>query len=199
MMRFILLIYLTASVATAPVSAHPEKDAPATGVEIGTLFGLSRFPSDEATVIGVPGLLVLSLIAAPTSSLYVLWFPSEHEQLAIGSEFSFGMSEINFGMSEYDEVIASLHLGGRGTFFLRNNSVSGPYLLGIGALISLYEGNRNFSSSKHVFSASGGLGYQWRVGPAFVLRTEGRYRRWIDDGENEFSLFLGLGTRLGGK
>ena len=80
-------------------------------------------------------------------------------------------------------------LEAEGTFFLRSNTVSGPYLLGIGTLISLYEGNRNFSSSKHVFSASGGLGYQWRVGPAFVLRTEGRYRRWIDDGENEFSLF----------
>lgn len=139
-MRFILLICLTAFVATAPVFAHPEKAAPATGVEIGTLFGLSHFPSRELTIIGIPDPLVFSLTFA-TPSLYVLWFPSE--RLALGSEFNFGV----------------------------------------------------------------GLGYQWRVGPAFVLRTEGRYRMWfldeefplIADGTNEFSLFIGLGTRLGGR
>ena len=69
MLRFILLICLTAFVATAPVFAHPEKDAPVTGVEIGTLFGLSHFPSRELTIIGVPDPLVFSFTFA-TPSLY---------------------------------------------------------------------------------------------------------------------------------
>ena len=57
MLRFILLACLTAFVATAPVFAHQGEDAPATGVEIGTLFGLSRFSAEgegELSLIGVP-------------------------------------------------------------------------------------------------------------------------------------------------
>ncbi len=195
MLRF--FAYLTAFVTTTPIFAHPhpEKDAPATAVEIGMLLGLSRFPSDETTHIMVPS--TPSLFAPPGNpSLYVSWFPSE--QLSLGSEFSFGSLS-----GDSSPEITTLYLGGQGALFLRSNAVSGPYLLGNGALIGLY----GESASDHAFTSGGGLGYQWRVGPAFVLRTEGRYRQWfhgeevplIADGANEFSLFLGLGTRLGGR
>ena len=194
MLRFILLICLTAFVATAPVFAHPEKDAPVTGVEIGTLFGLSHFPSRELTIIGVPDPLVFSFTFA-TPSLYVSWFPSE--RLALGSEFSFGRSKDDHGVET-----TTLYFGVRGTFFLRSNAVSGPYTLLNGALLSLYEAipfEGYGSSFEHRFYAGVGLGYQWRVGPAFVLRTEGRYRTRMFNrpGVDEFSLFLGLGTRMG--
>lgn len=192
MLRFILLAFLTAFVATASVFAHLEKDTPATGVEIGTLFGLSRFPSEGVTSIGVPvGIGALGTYGYP--SLYVLWFPSD--QLAIGPEFSFGWR------SSDGAGFSSLYLAGRGAFFLQSNAVSGPYLLGNGVLAGLYfEG-----FSEHAFSVGAGLGYQWRVGPAFVLKAEGRYRRWFhefnkfDEGLNDFSLLFGLGTRLGGR
>ena len=202
MLRFILLICLTAFVATAPVFAHPEKDAPATGVEIGTLFGLSHSPSRKLTIVGIPDPLVFSFTFA-TPSLYVSWFPSE--RLALGSEFSFGRSKDGHGVET-----TTLYFGIRGAFFLRSNAVSGPYTLLNGALLSLYEAipfEGYGSSFEHMFHAGVGLGYQWRMGPAFVLRTEGRYRMWfldeefplIADGTNEFSLFIGLGTRLGGR
>ena len=196
MLRFILLTCLTAFVATVPVFAHQGEDSPATEVEIGVLFGLlSRSPSYETIHIGVPS-TVSGIVLPGIPSLYVSWFPSG--QLALGSEFSFGRFSFD------DGGINTLYLGGRGGLSLRSNAVSGPYLLGNGALLHLFVDN---GGSDTYFSAGAGLGYQWRVGPAFILRAEGRYRRWfhdeefplIVDGANEFSLFLGLGTRLGGR
>ncbi|MDE2742997.1 MAG: hypothetical protein OXI58_15495 [Gemmatimonadota bacterium] len=210
MLRFIFLICLTAFVATAPVFAHPEKDASMSGVEIGTLFGLSRSPSNETIHIGVPS--TISTIVPPgIPSLYVSWFLSE--RLALGSEFSFGRFSVDDeGDDEDDDAhgFTTLYLGGRGAFFLQSNAVSGPYLLGNGALMNLHllgDEDDPYNVPHTYFSAGAGLGYQWRVGPAFVLRTEGRYRMWfldeefplIADGTNEFSLFIGLGTRLGGR
>ena len=207
MLYLIFLTCLTTFATATPVVAQPTEKIvhSATGVEIGTLFGLSHSPADGTTVIGVPEPLVFSF-RPEAPSLYVLWFPSK--QLALGPEFSFGvwswLEEVwSEGVrSEEKTSLSTLYLGGRGAFFLQSNAVSGPYLLGNGALLGLYaEG-----SSLHAFSTGAGLGYQRRVGPAFVLRVEGRYRRWVDDGddlfgdgENEFSLFLGLGTRLGGR
>lgn len=199
MLRFILLACLTAFVATAPVFAHPEKDAPAMGVEIGTLFGFSRISWATAggpiTLLGVPATPVgNSGFGIGNPSLYVSWFPSE--RLAIGPEFGFG----DFGARSFDGAYLSksyLYLGGQGAFFLQSNAVSSPYLLGNGALSGVYWES---GSSHHDFAAGVGLGYQWRVGPAFVLKAEGRYRQWFRElDEDEFSLLLGLGTRLGGR
>ena len=46
------------------------------------------------------------------------------------------------------------------------------------------------------FSAGAGLGFQLRLGPAFVMRVEARYRRWFDDQVDDYSLLFGLGTRM---
>ena len=195
MLRFIFIACLTTFLVTAPVFAHPE-DAPVTGVEIGTLFGLSHFPSSDLTIIGIPEPLLFSSTLTP--SLYVSWFPSE--RLSLSSEFSFGRSRDEHGVDT-----SALYLGGQGAFFLRNNALSGPYTLGNGALLGLYEMvpfEGYGSSFEHRFYVGVGLGYQWRVGPAFVLRTEGRYRTQIWShrrSEDAFSLFLGLGTRLGSR
>ena len=175
-----------AKIAKEPVTGMGE--APG-GVEIGTLFGLSHLSSnrDGGTWIGVP---------APTwniignSSLYVSWFPTE--KLSIGPEFSFGSTSY----SDHSVTFSTLYIGGRGAFFLQSNAVSGPYLLGHSAMLLVGEYDDDFEGH---FFAGAGLGYQWRLGPAFVLRAEGRYRRWFDDKANDFSLMLGLGTRLGGR
>ena len=96
--------------------------------------------------------------------------------------------------------MVSLYLGGQAAFFLQSNAVSGPYLLGHGALAHTKDSGYAFSDdSESEFSVGAGLGYQWRLGPAFVLRAEGRYRRWFEDEVNDFSLTLGLGTRLSGR
>ena len=191
MLRFILFACLTAFVATTPVFAHQGEAPPATGVELGTLFGL-HYLDDEATSIAVPTAPLFSFFGIP--ALYVSWFPGEH--LAIGPEFSFGRSSLS------GDDFTSLYLGGRGAFFLQSNAVSGPYLLGKGALVVL----ESDIDADAVFFVGAGLGYQWRVGPAFVLRTEGQYQRGFDsldalfdDGSNNFLFLLGLGTRLGGR
>ena len=157
----------------------------ATGIEIGTLFGLSHLSSngDGITIIGVPS-APLAFFGNP--SLYVSWFPNE--QLAIGPEFSLGRLS-----GEYFSA-TSLYLGGRGAFFLQSNAMSSPYIMGHGALLVT---NGFDAESETDFSAGAGLGYQWRLGSALVLRAEGRYRYWFDDEVNDFSFLLGLGTRAG--
>lgn len=200
MLRLTLLEHLTPFVpfvlfvATTPVFPHQEEDAPATGVEVGTLFGFAYSPSSEASVIGGPSTPVLS--GAPgIPSLYVSWFPSE--RLALGPEFSLGM------VSDGEDALTELYLGVRGAFFLRSNAVSSPYLLVNGSLQELVANG----GSETYFAAEAGLGYQKRVDSAFVLRVEGRYRRWFHNEEFPFieyrasrlSLLIGLGTRFGGR
>ncbi len=180
-----------AEIGREPVMGTVES---ATGVEIGTLFGLSHLSDEDdgLTFIGVPTLSDFPSAALGNPSLYVSWFPSE--QLALGPEFSLG--RISLGIDEVDEdfTLTTLYLGGRGAFFPQGNAVSGPYLSGHVALGIVDDED----DSESEFSAGAGLGYRWHLGPAFVLRAEGRYRRWFDDeGPNDFSLLLGLGTRAG--
>ena len=172
----------------------PKKDAPTPMVEIGTLFGLSHSLSEdfESTAIGVPSAILGS---AGTPSLYVSWFPTE--DLSIGAEFGFGRTSGSKSLVGQTREFArtSFYLGGRGAFFPQGNAMSGPYLLGHGARSYI----KIESSSTTNFSAGVGLGYHWRIAPAFSLRAEGQYRRWFESKSNTFSLMLGLGTRLGGR
>ena len=237
MLRFIMVVCLTAFVVTAPVFAQQTKDVvylkngdivwgtiveqipgeslkiqtadgsvfvygmteiskivkepameteeAATGIEIGTLFGLSHLSSngDGITIIGVPS-APLAFFGNP--SLYVSWFPNE--QLAIGPEFSLGR------FSSDGDGITSLYLGGRSAFFLQSNTMSSSYIMGHGALLVI---SASDAESETDFSVGAGLGYQWRLGSALVLRAEGQYRRWFNEKINDLSLIIGLGTRLG--
>ena len=182
--RLIVVVCLTALVATAPLFAQ-EREESAAGIETGTLFGLSHAPDEtdtDLTVIGVPGSLLVGYWGNP--ALYVLWFPSE--ALSIGPEFS--LSRIS---SKNGFAINTLYLGGRGAFSLRVNTMSGAYVLVQGALGVV----NNEARTATDFSAGAGVGYRWHLGPVFVLRAEGGFRRWFDDEDNVFSLLLGLGTR----
>lgn len=180
--RLIVVVCLTVLVATAPLFAQ-EREESAAGIEIGTLFGLSHVPDEtdaDLTVIGVPSSPLVVYPGNP--ALYVFWFPSK--ALAIGPEFSLG--RISNGL-----VINTLSLGGRGAFSLRANTMSGAYVLVQGALWVV----NNEARTTTDFSAGAGVGYRWHLGPVFVLRAEGGYRRWFDAEDNVFSLLLGLGTR----
>ncbi|MDE2997528.1 MAG: hypothetical protein OXU79_00445 [Gemmatimonadota bacterium] len=157
------------------------------GFEVGTLFGLTHHASDGegATVIGLPSSPTLGIPGIP--SLYVSWFPVA--RMSVGSEFSAGRTAGDvFG-------ITSLYFGGRGTYFPLGTARSGLYVLCQGAL-------RHFDLRERPsvtdLAVGGGLGYRRRLGPAFVLRAEGRYRRWFDDGVDDFSLLFGLGAQSGG-
>ena len=103
-------------------------------------------------------------------------------------------------MDDEDDAIAltSLLLGGRAAFFPAGTSTSMPgiYLLGQGSLWRMWHNSDGDDESETDFTAGFGMGYQWRIGPAFVLRMEGQYGRWFDEELNSFSLVLGFGTRL---
>ena len=184
MQRLVVVVCMALFVLTATVFAQ-EMEAVA-GLEIGTLFGLTHHSSDGegATIIGVPSSPTLGIPGIP--SLYISWFPVA--DISIGSEFSAGRTSGDiYG-------ITSIYFGGRGAFFPLGSETSGLYLLGHGAVRHFAIRERDSVTD---FAAGGGLGYRWRLGPAFVLRSEGRYRRWFDDGVNDFSLLIGLGTRGG--
>ena len=206
MLRFILITYLMVLATASQVFAQQPiedggrlkregdvdavKNAPDLGAEIGTLFGLTHLrvisedpfgDDDGVTLIGVPG----HPISLGDQTLYVSWFPSE--QLAIRPEFNLSQ------FSDKVESFTLLYLGGQGAFFPKSNATSGLYILGRGGLLTV-----SADGSPGAFlSVGAGLGYQWHLGSAFVLRTEARYQRWLGVGGNGLSLVIGLGTRVG--
>ncbi len=161
------------------------------GVEIGTLFGVSHLSSEGESITSI--FLPSGGVISPSLPLiYISWFPSE--KLIMGSEFSFGITSAD----DDDITLSSLYLGSQTAFFFRSNAMSGAYVLGQGAL-HVFRGSNNLASDTETdFIAGAGLGYQWRIGSALVLRTEWRYRRWFDNASNEFLFIFGLGIRLGG-
>ena len=175
--------------------------------EVGTQFGISHIiPEGEdsttrITYTRLPASTFLDTGSAPTS-LYATWFPNK--QFAIGTEFSFGrisVSEEYWGEEETGSI-TTLHLGGRAAFFPLSHLESSPYVLGrISQTIFTGEEFFFFDDERTLTSFGIGLGYQWRIGAAFVFRAEGQYQRLLvsdeDDDANEFSLILGIGTRFG--
>lgn len=185
----------------------------ATDFEFGTQFGISRLVPDDndsdysssITYAQIPSSL-LYLGSSPTA-LYATWFPSN--QFAIGPEFGIGRISVSFSDEYWDEeeseTLTTLHLGGRVAYFLQSHAVSTPYLLGRASatIFSGGEGAFLFDEEQTMTSVGIGLGYQWRIGQAFVLRTEAQYQRVFiedeDEDANEFSLIIGIGTRFGSK
>lgn len=171
--------------------------------EVGMLFGVVSRGADDTgggTLIELPG----GEIAGPgrsLPSLHVSWLAGE--RLAIGPEFAFRRTSSDFEYvgESFDATFNELWLGGRAAFFPGGSSMPGIYLLGQGSL-SWYDWDDRVSrndASETDYSAGLGMGYQWRIGPALLLRMEGQYRRWLDAEADVFSLVLGLGTRLGGR
>ena len=195
-----------------------KKDAPATGVEIGTLFGITRSSSfrDGITSIQVPSSSLLGGVGPISSlpALYLSWFPSE--RVAIGPEVALGR------ISQDGGSFTSFLLGCRAAFFVRSSSIfrqpkghktpgrhsvsapggsamRGIYVLGQGSLWTIQDsGNFRFNGIDDTdFSAGLGLGHLWLIGSALTLQIEVQYRRWFDAEFNNFSLVFGVGTRLG--
>ena len=147
--------------------------------EVGTQFGISHLiPTSEddsstsITYTRLPSGTFLDIGTSPTS-LYATWFLGK--QFAIGPEFSFGRTSVSeeYWDEEDTESITILYLGGRASYFLFNHSVSSPYVLGR-VSHTIFNGDDSFffDDNLSLTSFGGGLGYQWRIGPAFVLRAE---------------------------
>ena len=176
--------------------------------EVGTRFGISHLAPDtdedsfftSITYTNIPS--APAYIGSAPTALYATWFPSK--QFAIGPEFSLGRMSVSaeyWGESD-TESITTFYLGGRAAYFLLSHAVSSPYLLGR-VSVTILSGEDAFLFDEGTTLTSGGigLGYQWRIGPAFIFRAEGQYQRLLvpdeDDDANEFSLIFGIGTRFG--
>ncbi len=191
----ILTIFCFTLLASFVGPMHP---ALATEFEVGTQFGISRLGPDEddsssITFTHIPTSFMY--FGSSPTSLYVTWFPGT--QFAIGPEFSFG--RMSFSDETETSDITSIYLGGRTAFFLRSHAVSTPYLLGRMSHTIISDEDTFLFGDETMTSFGLGLGYQWRIGTAFVLRTEAQFQRVLveDDNANEYSLIIGIGTRFG--
>ena len=181
--------------------------------EIGTQFGISHLApnvdDDYATSLTytrVPSGAFFDISSTPTS-IYATWFLGKH--FAIGQEFSFGSTVFHEeGSWEAENTnVTSLYVGGRAAYFLHKHTMSSPYVLARVYMATFHgEGPLFIDGSTTVTSFGVGLGYQWRIGQAFVLRIEGQYQRVSlsfeddfngDETANEFSFIIGIGTRFG--
>ena len=218
------VLSLLTGIGTKVGQVNPEQGVHTPRVEIGTLFGLShlRPASDDGgvTIIGAPG---QSMLYLGDQTLYVSWFPSK--QLAIRPEFS--LSQFSDGVEHItalylggqgaffpnSNATSGPYILGRGGLWIR------PYESGYEE-IDVYGGSGDYDEpdvydeppidkepelydepeAEPVFSVGAGLGYQWHLGSAFVLRMEARYQRWLGEySGNGLSLLVGIGTRLGGR
>ena len=143
---------------------------PSVKSEIGTLFSLRHLRSSYWYDTRTTNIVVPSALS--------FWLiPTE--MAAIGSEILF---------ASIDTDVAFL-LTGKVAFSPSYTSTPSIYVLGTGSLT--YD-------DRSTSGAGVGMGLRARIGPAFVLRMEGRYERWFENEENIFSLLFGLGTELGG-
>ena len=105
--------------------------------------------------------------------------------------------------------ITSVYLGGKVAYFLKSHATSSPYILGRFSLYTLSAVDDFLDEIGILANFGVGFGYQWRIGPAFILRTEAQYQRLFPSGGdtsdfednlgvvNELSLIIGIGTRFG--
>ncbi len=195
---YITLIVLTVSLIS-PITLTFAND-----FEFGTQFGISRFTPDDGdstasiTYSQFPS-AIMSFGTTPTL-LYATWFPTD--MFAIGPEFSYGrvsISEEIWG-EENTSNITSIYMGGRVSFYILGHSTSSPYLFGhVSQTILSGDETFIFDSDETLSNIGFGVGYQWRVGSAIVLRAEGHYHRIFFDEENanEYSLTFRIGNRFG--
>ena len=186
--------------------------------EIGTQFGVSRLVPDldddyaaSLTYTRLPSGAFFDVSSTPPS-IYATWFLGQH--FAIGPEFSFGSTVLHADSEDFEDSweeentnITALYFGGRAAYFLRNYTRSSPYILTRVSMATFHgEGSLFLDGGATLRSFGAGLGYQWRIGQAFVLRTEGQYHRVFlsfeddfngDETANEFSFIIGIGSRFG--
>ena len=182
--------------------------------EIGTQFGISHLVPNvdddyaaSLTYTRVPSGSFFDISSTPPA-IYATWFLGKH--FAIGQEFSFGSTvfhEDEDSWGEGNTNVTSLYVGGRAAYFLHKHTMSSPYVLTRVSMATFHgEGPLFVDGGTTLTSFGVGLGYQWRIGQAFGLRTEGQYQRVSlsfeddfngDETANEFSFIVGIGTRFG--
>ncbi len=183
-----------------PALANDLQPIPGSNFEVGTLIGITHITPDEEdidssiTLTHIP--TSFAYIGASPTSLYFTWYPSSH--IAIGPEFSYGrmtVTDTYFGETD-SSSLTSVYLGGRVSVSLLEHTVSTPYIYGRVSYTILDDDG---DSSDSITGFGIGIGYRWRLGTSFVLRTEAQLQRITIDEEtsNEYALIIGIGTRFG--
>ncbi len=198
--------------AAAPIATGSPTVNPTFDFEIGTQFGMSHLMPDSEdsstasiTFTRLPSGTFVDIGSSPTSLCATVFFG---KHFAMGSEFGFGRISVSDESWDGEDTgsITTLHLAGRATYFPFRHFVSSPYVFGRITRTIFSGEDILFFDADDLFLASlgGGFGYQWRIGDAFVLRTEAQYQRVFDDdtidadgNAHEFSFIIGIGTRFG--
>lgn len=179
----------------------------ATGIDIGTQFGISHIvPEDERdtttyTFTRLPSGSLFD-IGSPPTSLYAMLYP--HKHIGIGPEFSYGVTSISISYEQFEgniDRLSTLHLGAKLALYLMDYRLSSPYLNGRISRTSYSGDSDNFfisDESEHITGIGIGAGYQFVIKPAFVLRLEAQMNRLVIDDENAigYGLMISIGTRL---
>ena len=107
-------------ILNTPAVAH----SAAGGIEVGTIFGISRYRDDDGltTSVGLPG------------SAYISGFLIE--KLSLGAEFTYAKMSFEEDASWWEEdeslTLYAVAVGPRVTFYPYGHSMSGPYFMGQG-------------------------------------------------------------------
>lgn len=183
----------------------PIHHAVADEYEVGTQFGLSRLVPDEdsdfnLTITHLPTSFMY--VGASPTSLYYTWYPSKY--FSLGPEFSYGRLSVTETYSDESDTtgITAIYLGGRVAFFFMDSAASSPYLLGRVSQTILNGNDEYFFDDDEILTSFGlGVGYQWRIGSSFALRTEAQFQRVYvaEEFATEYALVIGIGSRFGGK
>ena len=201
---FSLTLLLSFALPLYPTFANDLQPALGSDFEFGTQFGITHLtPDDEdiessVTLTHIP--TSSAYIGASPTSLYFTWYPSSH--IAIGPEFSYGrMTVTDEYWDESDTAsLTSLHFGVRVAVSLLKYSVSTPYMLARMSFTIIDDDETLLYGDSDTITSFGlGIGYQFRLGASFVLRTEAQYQRLTIEEEhaNEYALIVGIGTRFG--
>ena len=201
---FSLTLLLSFTLPLYPVFASELQPVIGADFEFGTQFGITHItPDDEdldssVTLTHIP--TSFAYIGASPTSLYFTWYPISH--VAIGPELSYGRMTVTDEYWDDTETssLTSLYFGGRVAISLLKYSVSTPYILArMSFTIVDDDDTLLFGDSDTITSFGLGIGYQFRLGASFVLRTEAQYQRLTIEEEhaNEYALIIGIGTRFG--
>ena len=166
------LLILAGLVLTAPPAWAQEPR-----VEIGASMAnlVIGLEDEDITVFGVPtaGFGVLS------PGIYASFFIGNH----VAVEPQLGLIVVS-GDGDTDYL---LNFVGQVNYFVQGADRSSPYVFASGGVID------SSGTGQTPKSVSGGAGYRFRLGDRLVLRADGRFTHFTEDGGNIVALTLSIG------
>ncbi len=154
-------------------------------LELGTQTGFTFLHTDGVTntLFGFPGGGTQGMPA-----IYLAAFLSP--RIALEPQMSFTHSTVHTHVGDFDVTRSENVFGGvvRLAGYLQDPR-SSPYLFADLGILAATNANSQVAPGF-------GIGYRGVVSRYLVLRPEARYRKWTDNGPDEFGIVLGFGVLL---